>query len=119
VNGLKAAARVFSPEIPASDRVVTLGHNSPEQIEALQKIDELIVAVTEANDFPGTQEDKEQTVAELSAGRKLLEAAKVRVASIREVLQPKLNWLADKAAGAIVGILAGKLLEYLMRLNIF
>lgn len=119
VNGLKAAARVFPPEIPASDRVVTLGHNSPEQIEALQKVDELIAAVTRANDFPGTQDDKEQIVAELSAGRKLLEAAKVRVGAAREVLQPKLIWLVEKAGGAIVGNLAGKLLEYLMSLKIF
>lgn len=119
MNGLKAAARVFPPEIPASDRVVTLGHNSSEQIEVLQKVDDLLTAVIEANDFPGTPEEKEQTVAELTAGRRLLEATRIRVGAIREVLQPKLNWLIEKAGGAIVGKLATKLLEYFITLKIF
>jgi len=70
VSGLQAAWRI-NPEIPASDRTVTLGHNSPEQKEALEKVDQLIKAVEETNDFPGTTEDKEQTLAELSAARKL------------------------------------------------
>ncbi len=118
VSGLKAASTILK-EIPASDRIVTLGHNSPEQIETLEKIDKLIELVTETNEFPGSPEDKEQTIAELSAGRKLLEAAKVRVAAIKEVLQPKLAWLAEKTAGAMIGSLAGKLLEYLLALKIF
>ena len=58
MNGLRAAQRVFGEAVPASDRTVTLGHNSPEQMQALEKIDALIEAVKQANDLPGTPEEK-------------------------------------------------------------
>jgi hypothetical protein len=119
VSGLQAAARIFARDIPASDRVVAIGDNSPEQKEALTKIDALIEAVEQANEFPGNQEDKEQTIAELSAARKLFEAATVRIAAVNAVLKPKLIWLAEKCAGAIIGKLAGDLLSYLAGLHIF
>jgi hypothetical protein len=119
VNGLQAAARISEPEIPASDRVVTLGDNSPVQKEVLGKIDKLIEAIQQANDYPGDQEDKEQTIAELSAARRLFEAAKVRVAAVSAVLKPKLVWLADKCAGVLIGKLAGEFLSYLAGLHIF
>ena len=109
VSGLQAAARLSEAGIPASDRVVTIGDNSPEQKETLTKIDALIEAVQQTNAFPGDPEDKEQTVAELSAARRLFEAAKIRVAAVNSVLKPKLVWLTEKFAGAIVGKLAGDL----------
>jgi hypothetical protein len=61
---------VVGEPIPASDRTVTLGHNSPEQKQALENLDELVAAVEKSNDFPGDAEDKELIVAELSAGRR-------------------------------------------------
>ena len=118
VSGLQAAARVFAPDIPASDRTVTIGDNSREQKETLIKIDELIVAVQQTNEYPGDPEDKKQTIAELSAARTLFKAAKV-AAAVNAVLKPKLLWLADKFTGAIIGKLAGDLLNYLAGLNIF
>jgi hypothetical protein len=117
LNGLQAADKVFGPAIPASDRTVSLGHNSPEQAQALEQIDKLVAAVTETNDFPGEPEDKEQVLAELSAGRKLLEAARVRVLAIRETLQPALRWILEKGAGAAIGKMAGDLWEYLVHLK--
>jgi hypothetical protein len=81
LSGLRAAQKVFGEPIPASDRTVALGHNSPEQTRALEKIDELVDAVNQANDLPITPEEREQLVAELSAGRRLLEASIVRLTS--------------------------------------
>lgn len=103
MNGLMAAQRIFGAPIPASDRIVSLGHNSPEQKQALEKVDELISAVQEANDFPGDEETKQQIVAELSAARRILEAAKVRVSALSATLGPPLKWLLEKAAGSITG----------------
>jgi hypothetical protein len=117
VSGLRAANRVFGQQIPASDRVVSLGHNSPEQTEALARVDELIQAVEQANEFPGDADDKELMVAELSAGRRLLQAANVRAAALRETIQPALKWIAEKSAGAALGKLAGDLMEYLIHLK--
>jgi hypothetical protein len=119
VSGLQAAARIFAPDIPASDRIVTIGDNSREQKETLTKIDGLIEAVQQTNEYPGDPEDKEQTIAELSAARTLFKAAKVRVAAVNAVLKPKLLWLTEKFAGAIIGKLAGDLLSYLAGLHIF
>jgi hypothetical protein len=117
VNGLQAADKVFGKAIPAADRTVSIGHNSPEQKQVLEKIDELVAAVEKTNDFPGDSEDKELVVAELSAGRRLLQAANVRVAAVRETLQPALKWILEKGAGAAIGKLAGDLLEYLVHLK--
>jgi hypothetical protein len=117
LSGLKAAQRVFGKAVPAADRTVTLGHNSPEQKQVLGKIDELVAAIEKANDFPGDSDDKELIVAELSAGRRLLQAANVRVAAVRETLQPALKWILEKAAGAMIGKMAGDLLEYLVHLK--
>lgn len=120
VNGLQALKKILeADQIPASDRIVTLGHNSPEQTNALEKIDSLVEAVRETNDFPGSDDDKEQAIAELSAGRKLLEAAKVRVLALKVILEPRLRWLVEKGATAVVGKLAGDLLEYLINLHLF
>jgi hypothetical protein len=103
VSGLRAAQRIYGEPIPASDRTVSLGHNSPEKKQALEKIDELVEAVKEANDLPGSPEDKEPVLAELSAGRKLLEASTVRLDALRATVQPALRWILEKAAGTIVG----------------
>jgi hypothetical protein len=117
LNALSAAQKIFGEAIPASDRTVSIGHNSTEQTEALKRIDALIAAVERANDFPGDADDKELVVAELSAGRRLLQAANVRVAAVRETLQPALRWILEKSAGAAIGKLAGDLLEYLVHLK--
>lgn len=116
LSGLRAAHRVFGETIPASDRAVTLGHNSPEQVEALQKIDELVSAVEAKNDFPGDPEFKEQVIAELSAGRRLLEAARVRVTAVREALGPPIKWIIEKGGSAMISKMAGDLWQYLSKL---
>ncbi len=117
VSGLQAAQRVFGEAIPASDRTVSLGHNSPERTQALEKIDELVEAVKQANDLPGTPEEKEQLVAELSAGRKLLEASTIRLAALRATVQPALRWILEKAAGTIVGKIAGGVWDFFTGLH--
>ena len=117
VSGLQAAQRVFGEAIPASDRTVSLGHNSPERTQALEKIDELVEAVKQANDLPGTPEEKEQLVAELSAGRKLLEASTIRLAALRATMQPALRWILEKAAGTIVGKIAGGVWDFFTGLH--
>jgi hypothetical protein len=115
LSGLRAAQKVFGETIPASDRTVTLGHNSPERAKALEKIDALVEAVKQANDLPGSPEEKEQLVAELSAGRRLLEASIIRLGALRATVQPALRWILEKAAGTIVGKIAGGVWDFLHR----
>jgi len=67
--------------------------------------------------YPAPPRKREQLVAELSAGRKLLEATKVRVAAVQATLQPALRWILEKAGGAVIGKMAGQLWEYLVHLK--
>jgi hypothetical protein len=98
-------------------RTVALGHNSPEQTGALEKIDELVDAVNQANDLPITPEEREQLVAELSAGRRLLEASIVRLAALRATMQPALRWILERAAGTIVAKIAGGVWDFFTGLH--
>ncbi|UWU82599.1 hypothetical protein N2605_23690 [Bradyrhizobium yuanmingense] len=118
-SGLKAASRIYSEQIPASDRLVSIGHNSPERQEALDKIDEVIAAVREANDLPGDEQVKDQLIAELSAARRLLEAAKVRLLALKSTLAPPLKWLLEKAAGSFVGKAASSAWDFFAGFHIF
>jgi hypothetical protein len=117
LNGLRAAQKVYGEPIPAADRTVSLGHNSPQQKQVLEKIDELIAAVEQTNEFPGDSDDKDLVVAELSAGRRLLQAANVRIAALRETLQPAIRFIMEKAAGSIIGKIANSAWDLLTSLH--
>jgi hypothetical protein len=80
---------------PASDRVVRLDHNSVAYIEVIDALDKLERTLKEANDYPDLEE-KEQHVAEISAGRRLLTAVRVRIGVIVAVLSGPLTYLAKK-----------------------
>ncbi|MBX3488734.1 hypothetical protein [Parvibaculum sp.] len=91
-------------EIPASDRLVKLDHNSNEYQEATHHLDELIEAVgaDRSNDF----EDKDQRLAELKAGRELLNSNTASPTKIEAVLYGSLGYLATKFADEPIGALA-------------
>jgi hypothetical protein len=77
----------------------------------------LIAAVEASNDFPSDPEFKEQVIAELSAGRKLLEAGKVRLSALGATIRPPLKWILEKAAGTIVGKIAAGIWDYFVGLH--
>jgi hypothetical protein len=90
---------------PASDRIVSFDHNSQVYVQTTEELDQLLEALEQVNDYPDI-EDKEQKLAELSAGRRLLRATRVRYGLIVGVLGPPLAWLGKTFAGGIVGQLA-------------
>lgn len=108
MSGLRAASKIFGSDsnIPASDRVVTIDHNSDAYSEALANLEKLIKAVRETNDYPSDQEDREQKIAELTAGRHLITATRVRIQAAKALLEPTLRWFMEKFSGAIVSQLA-------------
>ena len=65
----------------------------------------MTTAVREANDYPDG-DDREQRLAELDAGRSLLDAPLVRVEALREVLVKGLKYLAGKFVESAIGIAA-------------
>lgn len=105
MNGLSATEKLLgsTKNIPAADRTVALDHNSQTYLEANDSLEKLIQSVREVNEYPADEEDKEQKLAELTAGQQLIAAARVRVQAVKALLEPPLRWFMEKFAGAIVG----------------
>jgi hypothetical protein len=92
-------------QVPASDRTVTINHNSKEYTEADEAMENLEKAIREANDFQDPFE-KEQREAEVSAGRRLLKAARVRLEPLAALLRPVLAQFTTKVKDNLVSAAA-------------
>lgn len=92
--------------IPASDRIVTVDHNSPRYKEVMTALENLERAIKESNLYEDPQE-KEMHVAEVSAGRRILQATMVRVATVVTGLGGTLLYVAKKFVDSGLGKAAG------------
>jgi hypothetical protein len=64
--------------VPASDRIVSLNHNAPEYKQSMKVLTQAIDAVRGNNEYGNADpEDKEQRLAELEAGGRLLKARRI------------------------------------------
>jgi hypothetical protein len=104
--------------VPAADRTVTLNHNAPDYAEAMRALENVEQVVQQANDYDDP-DDKEQRVAELSAGRRLLKATRVRAEAVLAVLYRALSYLAKKFVDVAIGAAATAALALLGRLTGF
>jgi len=96
---------------PASDRTVSLDHNSAQYQAAISALDDVIANVRGDNEYGDRDsEDKEQSLVALSAGRKLFDAGRVSVEMIDTVVLRTLAYLAgigvavDQIATAILKV---------------
>jgi hypothetical protein len=88
--------------VPASDRIVTIDHNTPdfrELIDALEKVQQSLRAINDYDD----PEEKEQVSAEIDAGRKLLEAPQTRIQALMATVGSALLWVAKRFADTVAG----------------
>jgi hypothetical protein len=90
--------------------VVRLDHNSTLYGETLGRLDRLIAAVEALNDYDDA-EDKEEKVAELSAGRRLLQAVRVRSGMVWLLLASPILWLIGKFADGFISEIGKSALE--------
>jgi hypothetical protein len=88
--------------VPASDRIVTLNHNSPEYNNVMIALDTLEEVLRGSNDYPDAEE-KERVVAEVSAAKRLFQSVKVRVGAVVAVLSTPVLYLAKQFMGKAVG----------------
>lgn len=73
--------------VPVSDGYVTLEHNSPEYIRAVEALDAVIREVRGSNEYGDLDpDDQEQKIAELEAGKRLFQALRVRPRAIVTVV---------------------------------
>jgi hypothetical protein len=91
----------FDKVVPASDRVVTVNHNSKAYADADEALENLEKAIREANDFRDPLE-KEQREAEVSAARRLLNAARVRLEPLASLLKPILVQFTTKVKDNLI-----------------
>lgn len=90
--------------IPASDRIVTLNHNSPDYLKTIQALENVILLLKENNKLRGDDPlDQEQRSAELDAGKILLKPRRISVKAVTAVLLGPLGYLATKFADAPLG----------------
>ena len=91
-------------EVPASDRVVSLDHNSAAYKEAIAALDQVTEAARASNEL-GAEDplEKERVIAELSAAKRLLESIKVSVQKVSALIGTTLLWLGSKFAEAPIG----------------
>ena len=97
-------------DVPASDRVVSLDHNSKAYQGAVDAVDRVIEAIAGDNEYGSENpEEKEAVVGALGAARKLLDAVEVRISAVQTILLPPLQYIADnfsKGAFAALGAVA-------------
>ena len=101
---------------PASDRVVDLDHNAPEYDKLIQALGDVEQALSQSNDYDD-QIDKEQRIAEISAGRELLKATRARAEALIAVIFRALSYLAKKFVDVAIGIAATAALALLGKLT--
>lgn len=98
--------------IPASDRVVSLGHNSAVVQNVTIKIENFCVALGEGNEASiRLGEDKERYLAEVSAGRDIIKTGRFRVGAIVNTIVAALANLTTIFDGHQIGVLAAELLR--------
>jgi hypothetical protein len=100
--------------VPASDRSVSVAHNSQAYEDAGAAMEKLETAIREANDFAEPLE-REQREAEVAAARRLLRATLVRLEPLVALLRPivveyvikvKDGLVAHAAAATVVALIA-------------
>lgn len=92
------------PTVPASDRVVSLDHNSAAFREVVSSIEVVEERLRENNEL--LPDEKARIHLELRSGVDLLKAPRTRLETIRVMLLGSLGWLAMEFASSAVGVAA-------------
>lgn len=93
-----------SEVVPASDRVVTLDHNSPAYRDVIDILNDVSSQIRGNNELAAkTPLAFGQHTAEIEAGKRLLDAPQVDVGAVESTLISGLKWFAEQAAGTAVG----------------
>jgi hypothetical protein len=94
--------------VPASDRIVTLGHNQISETDA--SISEIVDALEEDNGNPHNPGLRERILGQIKAGRELIRAGEFRAYLLYEVLVRALGELVEKYGNPTIAALANALL---------
>lgn len=115
-NGFDAAEKIIeeSPgivpmSIPASDRIVSLGHNRPEYDEVEVGLTELVSQVSAWNGNPDLPEERDRLLRTLEAAQTLWRSNELRLIQIKVGILMAVED-AQRAIGVVAKAVGGKLL---------
>lgn len=110
----------FSYSIPASDRIVTLDHNSEDYKETVAALEQVSKEARESNEFGHLFTDSDDRIrisSEIDAGLGLLKKnIRVNAEHIKNLLIPNLKLIKEKLQDAALSTLVSKALEWLAKL---
>lgn len=105
--------------VPASDRIVSLDHNSPDYQETLKALSKLSEEATKSNEFSALFADPEDRIVVLSqidTAIQLLKNENVIPNVVKKVLQYPINVIKENMPGAALGALASKAWDWVVKL---
>lgn len=106
-------------EVPASDRVVSIDHNSDDYKEAIGALEEFEKKAKVNNEFRGLftdPDDGDRILSEVRMGRELLQQARASVQAAKELLLRNLKWVAEQLPGTAINTLASKAFDAIIKL---
>jgi hypothetical protein len=114
-KALTSIHRQLSGDVPASDRVVPIDHNSPSAAEITSSFEALEASLKGDNDTGALIDDQRlAALEEVSRLKQWWLSTRVRCASFLTSANATLSWVGEKAAAATVGDLAKNLLKLLL-----
>lgn len=109
---VKDAGAVDELRVPASDRIVQLGHNQIQEVDnATSKV---IQAVSDTNGDPEDPSFRQRILGQLKAGRELLRAGEFKVYVLEITLVSALRELICRYGDGVIAGLATNLLQYIL-----
>lgn len=94
-----------SADVPASDRIVAVDHNSADYKTIETNLETLERAVQTSNALGAeSPEERDRVVAEISATRRLLKATRARMEAVLALIVPALKWIGSKITDGAVQI---------------
>jgi hypothetical protein len=113
LNQIKSPSTNFGVEIPASDRIVLLDHNSDPIKSIQEKVVEVFDAAKSSNSLSANNlNEAEQNIAELKAGHEIIKAHQAEIGLIQRLIVKPLKWLLSTVADTSLK----ELIKYLLGL---
>jgi hypothetical protein len=103
--------------VPASDRVVSIDHNSQEYLKVRREIDDVTAAARASNSLSANAGvELDQRLAEIEAGKILLNAPQANPGLVEKLIIPALKRIAEKIADNLIAILVNSVIAGLLAL---
>jgi hypothetical protein len=106
-----------SATVPASDRIVKIDHNSAQYMEIIGKLAQISDAAKKSNSLSiENADERDQRLAEITAGKILLEAPRTNAEKVKSLLIDGLKWIGEKIADNVVSVIVTGLIGLVLAL---